>query len=48
MLIKVFSTASTQRIEQTDLSIRYASSLENDFQLFKMQMFLSTQSYLMF
>jgi len=25
MLIKAFSTVSTQRIKQTDLSIRYAS-----------------------
>jgi len=36
MLIKAFSTASTQHIKQTDLTIRYASSLENDFfQAFK-------------
>jgi len=31
MFIKAFSTASTQRIKQTDLSICYVSSLENDF-----------------
>jgi len=31
MLTKAFSTASTQRIKQTDLSICYVSSWENDF-----------------
>jgi len=31
MLTKAFSTASTQPIKQTDLSICYVSSEENDF-----------------
>jgi len=49
MLITAFSTASTQRIKLTNLSICYVSSYENDFSKFsKMQMFLSTQTYLIF
>jgi len=41
MLIKAFSTASTQRIKQTDLSIRYASGRKMTFsKCSKMQMFL--------
>jgi len=36
MLIKAFSSAPTQRIKQTDLSICYVSSYENEFfQVFK-------------
>jgi len=36
MLRKAFSSAPTQRIKQTDFSIYYVSSYENDFfQVFK-------------
>jgi len=49
MLIKAFSTESTQPIKQTDLSIYLFQARKMTFSKFsKMKMFLSTQLYLMF
>ena len=49
MPIKAFSTAPTQPIKQKDLSICLFQTRKMTFSKFlKMQMFLSTQSYVMF